>query len=183
MRSKEAWKGLAQRVVYRQTALNILRNHFEEAVALNKRLPRFLVVKNQQKIFLTVEDFLFALAKAELPYKRETIEHLRRIYSCWPVGTVVWEELPAERNPYHVKTNGFVAKTHDQLCVSELVSENRDLLLSTARQGREAFELGLSEAECELSDEVLRAAWLVGFNKAKEKKEKESDSKGTEENR
>lgn len=176
MRSKEAWNGLAQRVVYRQTALNILRNHFDEAVALNKRLPRFPASFSGEKVLLTVEDFLFSLAKAELPYKRETIEHLRKIYSCWPVGTVVWEELPAERNPYHVKTNGFVAKTHDQLCVSELVSENRDLLLSTARQGREAFELGLSEAECELSDEVLRAAWLVGFNKAKEKKEgKESE--------
>jgi hypothetical protein len=170
-RSKERWNGLAQRIVYRQTALNILKNHFDEAVSLNKKVKRFSLFKNKRKLLLSVESFLLTLAKGELPYSRATLEHWRLIVKSWPMGTVIWEDLPPERNPYHSESSGFKAKNMNQIIAEEIVKENRDLVLSTAAQGRKAFELGLSETDCELSEDLLKEIWLMGFRIAREKSE------------
>lgn len=173
-KSKRRWKAFGPTLCWRRSALNILQNHLEEALALNKKLPRFKIIKSGKQELLSVEDFLLTLVKAELPYTQAAIEHFHLIAKQWPIGTVCWEDLPPEKNPYSSERSrfpGFKAKTMTEIVAKETLHDNRDLLLSTVAQGREAAKLGLSEDDCGLSDELLKEAWKLGFKKELEKQQ------------
>lgn len=175
-KSSERWKSFAPTLCWRRSALNILQNHLEEALTLNKKLPVFRLVRGTKVELLSVEDFLLRLAQAKLPFNRGVVEHFRKIAGQWPRGTVCWEDLPVEKNPYSAENSrfpDFKAPELSEIVGKELLQNNRDLLLSTVSQGRKAAKLGLSEADCELSDELLREAWKLGFEKELEKQKGE----------
>lgn len=170
--SKSQWRGFAPTLCWRRSALNILQNHLEEALALNKKLPRFQLGSGEKLELLPVEDFLLRLCQAKLPFTRAAVEHFRLIAGQWPVGTVCWEDLPSEKNPY-LKENSrfqeFKAPSFQEIVGKELLRDNRDLLFSAVAQGRKAAKLGLAESDCELQDELLKEAWKLGFQKELEK--------------
>lgn len=106
--NRHQWLNFGPTVAWRNTALNILTNHMDEAVALNKKIDGFVIVENKERKLLSVERFLARIVLAKLPYTQKAIDHFHHIVQQWPIGTVYWEDLSPEKNPYTRKDNGNV---------------------------------------------------------------------------